>query len=560
VIGNGHRGLLHSALPTVIINMSAETASGKPQPTTIVPTTIVPNCQADVGSVPIGLPVASAKATEAKSIEATWIAQDDERNREPAHERESAERALVEAELQRAKAVAEAANEAKTRYLTSVCHEIRAPLNAIYGYAQLLERGEAISASEAGTVIRRSAEHLTNLVEGMLEISRVESGAIEVRKELVEFPHLLAHVLDMFRMQARAKNIDLRFEPRGRVPRFVCTDEKRLRQILINLLSNAIKYTRAGNVTVSVSYRSQVAEVVISDTGIGIAPEDLQLIFQPFERGSSPEAALQPGIGLGLAITRTLSRILGGEIVAMSTPGVGSQFKLSLFLPEPFSPPVDSADCRQVTGYQGPRRTVLVIDDHLTQVDILDSLLRQLDFVVYAAGNGAEGLALAERCRPDLVLLDIEMPGISGWEVAARLRADHGDAVRIVMVSANAQQAPSVGKSALPHDAAVAKPVDQNKLLATIGQQLNLAWEYAGEPSLPAVADLPAAVPKQAEGYITRIRQFAEVGHIRAVEAALTQLGTDVPASAPTVAAMRDYVGNFDLRSLMKMLDGIQYE
>ena len=142
-------------------------------------------------------------------------------------------------------------------------------------------------------------KHLTNLVEGLLEISRIESGVLKVRTDVVQLPVLLDHVIDMFRMQAAAKGIELRYEVAGRLPRFVRTDEKRLRQILINLLSNAVKYTREGSATLSIKYRSQVAEVDISDTGIGIAPDDLERIFEPFERGSLPEAVSQPGIGLG---------------------------------------------------------------------------------------------------------------------------------------------------------------------------------------------------------------------------------------------------------------------
>jgi signal transduction histidine kinase/CheY-like chemotaxis protein len=465
---------------------------------------------------------------------------------------------LTEATLRRAKDAAEAANAAKTRYLVAVSHEIRSPLNAIYGYAQLLERDGAISAAEAGGVIRRSAEHLTNLVEGLLEISRIESGVLKLRTDVVQLPILLDHVVDMFQMQAQAKGLKLDYEVMGRLPRFVRTDEKRLRQILINLLSNAIKYTREGGVTLSIAYRSQVAIVDISDTGIGIAPEDLERIFEPFERGSSPEAMLQPGLGLGLSITRMLARILGGEIVATSTLGVGSCFRLRIFLPEPLTAPDDVAEYDRVIGYGGSRRTILVIDDDQSQTIVLENLLRRLGFVVYAAGNGAEGLALAESARPELVLLDIQMPGISGWEVAARLREAHGNAIRIIMVSANAHEFRTGGDGASNHDAFVSKPVNLEALLAVIGRQLQLSWEVAGDrPSQPVVQS-PPTLPEGAGQWVEQLRHLAKVGHIRAVEAALADLETNVPESAPAVAAMRQHVHNFDLRSVLKMLDGDQ--
>ena len=183
-------------------------------------------------------------------------------------------------DLRRALDAAMAANAAKTRYLVAVSHEIRSPLNAIYGYAQLLEREGAIPPAEAGSVIRLAAEHLTNLVEGLLDISRIESGVLKVRQDVVRLPALLDHVVDMFRMQAAAKGLSLDYIVNGRLPPFVRADEKRLRQILINLLSNAIKYTREGGVTLSIACRSQTALVEVADTGIGIAVEDIDRIFR----------------------------------------------------------------------------------------------------------------------------------------------------------------------------------------------------------------------------------------------------------------------------------------
>ncbi|HEY0315799.1 MAG TPA: ATP-binding protein [Sphingomonas sp.] len=463
----------------------------------------------------------------------------------------------TDTELQRAKEAAESANAAKTRYLVAVSHEIRSPLNAIYGYAQLLERDGAISTVEAGAVIRRSSEHLTNLVEGLLEISRIESGVLKLRSDIVPLPALLDHVVDMFRMQAAAKGLTLTYIVEGRLPRFVRTDEKRLRQILINLLSNAIKYTREGGATLSISYRSQVAEVDVVDTGIGIAPEDMERIFEPFERGSSPEANLQPGIGLGLAITRVLARILGGEIFASSTPGAGSRFRLRILLPEPMTAPAGAAEYSRVIGYDGPRKTVLVIDDDSSQTTVLHSLLKPLGFQVYTSSNGTEGMMVADRCAPDIVLLDIQMPGLSGWDVAARLRATHGAALSIVMVSANAHEFRAGGDGHSSHDAFVSKPVDLRALLDVIGRQLRLDWRIAGDPPVAAV-DIIAPLPDSAALFVEELRRLVKVGHVRAIEATLAELEAGVPASAPTVAAMRDHVRNFDLRSLMKMLDDIQ--
>lgn len=463
----------------------------------------------------------------------------------------------TEAALQRAKDAAEAANAAKTRYLVAVSHEIRSPLNAIYGYAQLLERGDTIPAVEAGGVIRRSAEHLTNLVEGLLDISRVESGVLQVRQELVRLPALLDQVVEMFRVQAAAKGLSLDYVVEGRLPAYVRTDEKRLRQILINLLSNAIKYTDQGGATLTVRYRSQSAAIEVRDTGTGIPAEDLERIFEPFERGRDTDAAMQPGIGLGLAITRVLARILGGEVTVTSELGKGSSFLLRLLLPEPIAAPSGAAAYRRVTGYQGPRKTILVIDDSPAQTTVVNHLLRPLGFSVFEAGGGAAGLALADHCSPDLVLLDIQMPGTSGWDVAEQLRARFGPALRIVMVSANAHEFHAGRDGRRAHDAFLTKPVDLDALLDMIARQLSLDWIVEEAEPVAAPRQAARALPPSAAPYLEELRRFMKLGHVRGIETTLVTLERNVPESADLVARLRPQLQAFDLRGLARTLDDV---
>jgi CheY-like chemotaxis protein len=464
---------------------------------------------------------------------------------------------LTLADLARAKEVAEAASAAKTRYLVAVSHEIRSPLNAIYGYAQLLERGDAVPPAEAGAVIRRSAEHLTNLVEGLLDISRIESGVLKVRQDVVRLPALLDHVVDMFRMQAAAKGLSLEYRVEGQLPPFVRTDEKRLRQILINLLSNAIKYTREGGATLTIRYRSQMALVDVTDTGIGIAPDDLERIFEPFERGSSPDAVREPGIGLGLAITRVLARILGGEVTASSEVGRGSRFRLQMLLPEPMAAPAGAPTHDRLTGYRGNRKTILVIDDNPSQLIVVQRLLQPFDFAVFTATNGAEGLAQAERCQPDLVLLDIQMPGCSGWNVASQLRATFGQALRIVMVSANAHEFRAGGDGHSDHDAFLSKPVDLDALIDTVGRQLDLDWITEETVTTHGAGPVSARLPPAARPYLENLRHQVKVGHVRAVEGLLADLEAGIPESADAVAEMRRLLDVFDLRGLARRLDDV---
>src|SRR5688572_11373871 len=208
----------------------------------------------------------------------------------------------------RAKEAAEIANLAKARYLANVSHEIRSPLNAIYGYAQLIEQKADVRPHDAARVIRRCAEHMTSLVESLLDISRLENGLLRVRSEIVRLPDFLEQIVWMMRPAAEAKGLAFVHEPPARLPEFVRTDPSRLRQALINLIGNAIKFTDAGSVTLRIAYRGQVATLEIEDTGPGIAPEDQQRIFDPYEQAGGHARS---GVGLGLPITKAIIEILG---------------------------------------------------------------------------------------------------------------------------------------------------------------------------------------------------------------------------------------------------------
>lgn len=500
-------------------------------------------------------------------VAAASFARADARRR--AAERESGRRtAMLEAEiaahrqtgakLARAREAAEAANEAKTRYLVAMSHEIRSPLNAIYGYAQLLERDETMSGAEAGRVIRRSAEHVTNLVETLLDISRIESGVVRLRSDIVDVPALFEGILDMFLMQAASKGLTLQLELSDRLPRYTRTDERRLRQMLINLISNAIKYTDAGGATIVVGYRSQVADIEVRDTGPGIDPDDVERIFQPFERGSGAAAQRQPGIGLGLAITRALARVMGGDIEVRSRPGEGSSFRLRLLLPALANPPSDQRErAGRLTGYEGATRTILAIDDDAAQRGAMQNLLQPLGFTVHAAACGADGLVLAAAHPVDLVLLDIQMPGLSGWETASRLRAAHGARLRIVMVSADAHELHAGGDGSSAHDAFVTKPVAFDTLLGVIGTQLGLVWRQEPEAATVAAPASAVAVPVEASARLAALRSSAKVGDVRGIERALDALAKEAPEASALVATLRGHAAAFDLRSFVRVLDEV---
>jgi CheY-like chemotaxis protein len=381
--------------------------------------------------------------------------------------------------------VAEAANFAKTRFIAGMSHEIRTPLNAINGYAQLLERHAAREPADAIRVIRRSAEHITNLVDGLLDIAKIETGSLKLYRDSLCIVPFLEHVVDMFKHQASAKGILFSHEFATHLPEYVHADERRLGQILLNLLSNAIKYTEHGRVWLDVRYRNGIAEFEVGDTGIGIRPDEIERIFEPFERGHAAAANNIPGTGLGLTITRLLAQLLGGEVTVTSTPGSGSLFRVRLLLTEaPAHAQQDSE--RSITGYAGARKTVLIVDDDRSHLDLVEQVLAPLGFTVFLAMNGPDCLDMAQRCHPDIVLLDLAMPGMTGWEVAARLRAEHNDELAILVVSADAHVLTGGRPGPMLHDDYLVKPVQLPDLFDKLQLLLDLEWVLETPDRAPA--------------------------------------------------------------------------
>lgn len=310
----------------------------------------------------------------------------------------------TDAELQRAKEKAEAANQAKSRYVVGLSHELRTPLNAVMGYAQILERDPEVPENRRGSVqvIRRSAEHLSGLIDGLLDISKIEAGRLHVYSNEINIQDFLDQIVDMFRLQAGAKGLEFRHTRAKALPIYVRTDEKRLRQILVNLLSNAIKFTSSGHVSFEVTYRMQVATFTVSDSGSGISPGDLDHIFEPFVRGEAEHNRFTPGLGLGLTITKLLTETLGGEITVSSTVGVGTRFQARLMLAKVERLSQGRADLRRIVGYAGPARVLMVVDDNQDHRELMREMLSPLGFVVLTAADGLACLDLVATTRPDM--------------------------------------------------------------------------------------------------------------------------------------------------------------
>ncbi|MBY6241416.1 ATP-binding protein [Methylosinus sp. Sm6] len=459
-----------------------------------------------------------------------------------AHER-------TDAELQRAKEAAEAANIAKTRFIAGLNHEIRSPLNAINGYAQLLERDVADAPLDAARVIRRSAEHIANLIDGLLDVAKIETGSLDVARDIFRIDETLDQLVDMFRLQAAAKGIAFHYERSPLLPRYVRTDKKRLRQILINLVSNAVKFTEAGHAALTVGYRNDIAEFIVEDTGVGILPEDMDDIFVPFERGRLPQVSAIPGTGLGLTITKLLTQIIGGEIKVESRVGVGSRFVVRLYLTAAPSPE-EGPKPPQIRGYAGPRKTILIADDTAVHLDLMRRALGALGFEVLTASNGADCLALALERRPDLVMLDIAMPKMNGWEAARHLRASLAVETPIMMVSANAHELIERRRPDSPHDDFLIKPIDISEMLDRVGNLLGLDWLYVAARSASCGAPLAPARHGLAPEQVERLLRLCDMGYSRGIEAALREIEGQSPAHGAVVAQLRAMAKNFEFEAL----------
>ncbi|PIO96477.1 hybrid sensor histidine kinase/response regulator [Pleomorphomonas carboxyditropha] len=460
----------------------------------------------------------------------------------------------TDAELQKAKEKAEAASNAKSRYVVGLSHELRTPLNAVLGYAQILERDPAIAGGRRNAVgvIRRSAEHLSGLIDGLLDISRIEAGRFRIRLTDVRVHDLLDQIEGMFALQAEAKGLVFRATRAADLPAVVRTDEKRLRQVLVNLLSNAIKFTQDGSVTLAVDYRNQVARFTVADTGVGIAEDDQGRVFEPFERGRHAASTNVPGLGLGLTITRLLVETMGGDIAMTSAPGAGTRFNVRLMLGAVVGAAAVDGD-RPVTGYTGPRRTILVVDDNAEHRDMMVEMLAPLGFTVLTAAGGDDCLVRMQAAHPDILFVDIRMPGMSGWQLVSRLRTD-GVRTPIVMLSAN------IGDGAMPasdlgHDDVLAKPFSLADLLDRLGRHLGITFLEAEAGEAATITPLPAERPPALSAAdVAELKSLAAIGYVRGLESKLAALaGTEADPAA--IAALGAHLSAFDLARFTATLE-----
>ncbi len=475
------------------------------------------------------------------------------------------QRKAVEIALQRAREEADLANHAKSTFLASMSHELRTPMNVILGFVQIMEQDFALSEKQRQYLanIHRNSDYLLSLINDVLDLAKIEAERFELSKDYLNPREFFSHIKDMFSFRAQHKGLHFDCQFPAEFPQQLRCDEKRLRQIIVNLLGNALKFTEHGSVTLAVSIQQERLHIIVSDTGVGIAEQDLNIIFQPFRQSGNKWSKAQ-GTGLGLSISQHLITLMGGNIKLSSKLGQGSRFEVCLPIDVLEHCPHNAAQQQRVTHYQRTQGSeqfqLLIVDDEADNRAMLHSMLATLGFAVSEAEDGQQALDYVQQHDIDLLLTDLQMPDMDGMELIRTLQKHPTlNKIPIVVLSAHAFNADAQAALHAGADAFLSKPLILQELRDVLGDLLALQWKTATAAPAAQIEDeiedaeglsqqvLPAAAFKE-------LSEALAIGDIVAIQKIAEQLNQThcCPALSRQFKKLADA---FDIDALQRLLE-----
>ena len=462
---------------------------------------------------------------------------------------------------------AETANKSKSVFLANMSHEIRTPLNAIIGFSQLLKREKLLTGPQQEYIdsIYRAGEHLLQLINDILELSKIEAGRSVLKPANFDLHALLNDMQMLFKERVQSKQLRFVVETANDLPQYVVADEQKLRQVLINLIGNAVKFTGEGGIAVrsrvdELNEDTKILVVEIQDSGVGIAENELGKLFNQFEQTSSG-IKNSDGTGLGLALSRELALLMGGDITVVSEEGKGSVFTVKVVIRVGVSEVREAATAKRVTGIDNPREDyrVLVVDDKDENRQVLTNFLKLAGFETLEAVDGADAVTKFEQWNPHLILMDMRMPGMDGYEAIRRIKStEKGKHTPVIAVTASTFEDEKKKAFALEIQGYIRKPFREIELFATIGNVLGIQYIYEEETTADAqsrylsnAGNVGKDIAKLPENLVLQMKHAVESADIHLLSEHIKSIENDYPELSMHLSAQ---AGDFNYDYLAQVL------